>query len=151
MRWRSTSTGVPMVPTTSPPDDSLRQLEVMEAEGLHALVEIEHLFGEIVQREELGVAAVEIVGSKAGLLQLLKQRFAEARADVQQGNEAGRVEAAAVPQAGADDVVVVGRDGFKDVEQVDGIVEQAVGAAQEARGIVEIAAFDQVAGAGELP
>ena len=49
-------------------DDSLRQLQVMEAEQVHAFIEIEHTFGDVVQSKELGVTAVQFVNSQVRLL-----------------------------------------------------------------------------------
>ncbi len=42
-------------------NNSLRELEVMKAKQVHALVKIEQLFGQIVQSEELRMAAIEFV------------------------------------------------------------------------------------------
>jgi len=42
-------------------DNSLRQLQVVEAEQVHALVEIQQALGDVVQSEKLLVAAVDIV------------------------------------------------------------------------------------------
>ena len=49
-------------------DDALRQLQVMEAEQVHAFIEIEHAFGDVVQSKELGVAAVQLVNRQVRLL-----------------------------------------------------------------------------------
>ena len=73
----------------------------MEAENLHAFVEVEQAFSKVVQAEEFFVSAVDFVDGDARLFHLVIECLAEARANVQQGKEAGRIEAAAVSQAGA--------------------------------------------------
>ena len=47
-------------------DDALRELQVVEAEQLHALVEIDQPLGDIVQTEEFFVAAIKVVRGDAG-------------------------------------------------------------------------------------
>ena len=105
-------------------DDAFGKLEMVEAEQLHAFVEIEQALGDIVQAEELFVTAVKFANGKAGAAELLVKSVAEARANVEQRKESGRVEAAAVPKAGANQVVVVGGDGLQNVQQADGRFEQ---------------------------
>ena len=105
-------------------DDSFGELEMVEAEKLHAFVEVEQALGDIVQAEEFFVTAVEFADGKPGAAKLFVKSVAEARADVEQRKESGRVEAAAVPQAGANQVIVVGSNGLQNVQQADGRFEQ---------------------------
>ena len=100
-------------------DDSFAELEMVETEELHAFVEVEQALGNIVQAEKFLVAAIEVADGEAGALQLIVKSMAEARADVQQREETGRIEAAAMPKAGANDVIVVGRDRLQNVQQSD--------------------------------
>lgn len=57
-------------------DDALSQFEVMKAEQVHALIEVEEAFCDIVQSEKLVVPAVQILNAKASLLQLQVERLA---------------------------------------------------------------------------
>ena len=94
-------------------DDALGQFEVVKAEQVNAFVKIQQTLGDVVQPEKFRMAAIEFVHGEVELAQLGVEGFAEAGTDVQQSEEAGRVEAAAVSQAGANQVVVVGRDGLQ--------------------------------------
>jgi hypothetical protein len=70
--------------------------------------------------------------------------LAEARTDVQQRKESGRIKATAVSQAGANDVVVVGSYGLQDVEQADGRFKQRNGAPDQARAVAIIGAIERL-------
>src|SRR5713226_312558 len=71
---------------------------------------------------------------------------AEARADVEQRKESGRIEAAAVPEPGANQVVVVGSDGLQNVQQPDGRFEQRDGASHQACAVAIVAALERFEG-----
>src|ERR1035441_5522601 len=116
-------------------DDAFGELEMVEAEQLHAFVEIQQAFGGIVQAEELFVTAIEFANGEAGAAELLVKGVTEARANVEQRKESGRVEAAAVSKSGANHVVIVRSNGLQDMQQPDGRLEQRDGAADEARGV----------------
>src|SRR4051812_20252071 len=58
-------------------DDALRQLEMVEAEKLHALIEIEQALGGVVQTSELRVATVHFFWSEAGFLELSEESVAQ--------------------------------------------------------------------------
>src|SRR6266852_7245256 len=75
---------------------------------------------------------------------------AEARADVEQRKESGRIEAAAVPSSGANQVVVVGSDGLQDVQQPNGRFEQRDGATHQACAVAIVAALERFEGAVEF-
>ena len=94
-------------------DDALGEFEVAEAEELNAFVEINQAFGEVVESEEFSMATVHVVERDSGGSQLLLEGMAKAGANMQQSEKAGRVQATAVTEAGADDLVVVGGDGFQ--------------------------------------
>src|SRR5919197_279990 len=100
-------------------DDALRQLEVMVAEELYALIEVQHLLGNLVQAKEFLVPAVDIVDGDSVSPDLCEESVAEPRANVQQGHKSRRIEPTTMPQAGANDVVIVRRDAFQDVQQPD--------------------------------
>src|SRR5215467_8861311 len=85
-------------------NDALRQLEMVEAEGRHAFVEIEHALGDIMQAKEFVATPVDVHEAGSALLQLILERVADARGDVQKGEKSGRVQPASVPKPGADDV-----------------------------------------------
>src|ERR1019366_4352971 len=121
-------------------DDALRELQVVEAEQLHALVEIDQPLGDIVQAEEFFVAAIKVIHGDASSVELVVKRVAESRADVQQRQKSRRVEPAAVTESRADDVIVVGRDRLKNMEQPDGRLDQLVGAPDQARRVPVVAA-----------
>src|SRR5215472_10617112 len=132
-------------------NDALRQLEMVKAEGLHAFVEIEHALGDIVKPEEFVVTPVDVHEAGSALLQLILERVADARRDVQQGEKSGRVQPASMPQPGADDVVVVGRDGFENVQHRNRIFQHGVGAPHEPAGICVVALRQADPGAFQLP
>src|SRR5581483_8622915 len=122
------------------PNDSLRQLQVVEAEDLDTLIEIEHALGDVVQAKIFPVLAIEFIHAEVGMLELLVEGDPDARRDVQQGEEARRVQAAAMSQAGADHVIVVRSNGFEHVQERDRIINHCVGAAHQA-GSVRVIAF----------
>src|SRR5215469_8561412 len=64
-------------------NDALRQLEMVEAESLHALVEIQHALGDIMQAKEFVVSPVNVHEAGSALLQLVLECVADARPDVQ--------------------------------------------------------------------
>src|SRR6266853_1949296 len=134
----------------APSDDSFGELEMVEAEQLHAFVEVEHALGNIVQAKEFFVTAVEFAGGEAGTAELLVKRVAEARADVEQREESRRVEAAAVSEAGANQVVVVGSNSLQNVQQADGRIEQRNGATDQAPGVAIVGALERFEAAAEF-
>src|SRR5262249_57363260 len=99
----------------------------MEAEELDALIEIEHAFRYVMQAKVLFMPAIDVVRGQPLGGQLLLERFADPGCDMEQGKKSGRVQAAAMSQAGADDVIVVGSDGFQHVEQRDRVLQHAIG------------------------
>src|ERR1035438_4005467 len=123
-------------------DDALGELEVVEAEQLHALVEIDQPLGDIVQTEEFFVAAIKVVRGDAGGVELVMKRVAKSRANMEQRQKSRRVEPAAVTESRADDVIVVGRDRLKNMEQPDGRLDQLVGAPDQARRVPVVAALE---------
>src|SRR5438270_8360885 len=52
-------------------DDAMRQLHVMEAKELNALVEIQQLLCDFMQRQELGTAPIELFKGDAGIAELI--------------------------------------------------------------------------------
>src|SRR5215469_4000793 len=132
-------------------NDALRQLEMVEAKGLHALVEIEHALGDIMQAKEFVVSPVNVHEAGSALLQLILECVADARRDVQKGEKSRRVQPASVPQPGADDVVVVGRDGFENVQHRNRIFQHGVGAPHKPAGICVVALRQADPGAFQLP
>ncbi len=131
-------------------DDAFGEFEMVEAEELHAFVEVEQALGNIVQAEEFFVPAVEIADGDAGAAELLVKSVAEARADVEQREESGRIEAAAVAEAGADDVIVAGSNRLQDVQQADGRFEQLEGAADQARAVAVVGMLERFESAAEF-
>src|SRR6266853_3405237 len=71
----------------APSDDSFGELEMVEAEQLHAFVEVEHALGNIVQTKEFFVTSVEFAGGEARAAELLLKSVAEARTGVEQRKE----------------------------------------------------------------
>ena len=116
-----------------------RELQVVEAEQLHAFVEVEQPLRDIVQPKELFVTAVEIVERHAGVAQLLMKGFAQTRADVQQRQKSRRIESAAVAKSGANQVIVVRSNRLENVQQPDRRLEHLDRAANQPRGVAEIA------------
>jgi hypothetical protein len=104
-------------------DDSFGEFEMVETEQLHAFVEVEQALGNIVQAKKFLVTAVEVADGEAGAAELLVKSVAEARTDVEQRKESRRIKAAAVSEAGTNDVVVVRSYGLQDVQQADGWIE----------------------------
>ena len=60
--------GSPHGSNDSAPNNTLRQFEVVKTEQVHALIEIKHSFRDVVQSEELSMAAVEIIDGKVVVL-----------------------------------------------------------------------------------
>ena len=66
-------------------DDSLRQLEMMKAEEVHALVKIEKAFRHIVQAKEFLMSSIKVVDAEPRLQQLSVEGIAQARSNVEKG------------------------------------------------------------------
>src|ERR1700676_2384168 len=132
--------GRPHGADNAPSDDSFGELEMVETEQLHAFVEVEHALGNIVQGKKFFVTSVEVAGAEVGAGELFVKSVAEARADVEQRKESRRVEAAAVPEAGANQVIVIGSNGLQNVQQADGRIEQRNGATDQASGVAVVGA-----------
>ena len=131
-------------------DDSFGELEMVETEQLHAFVEVEQALGDFVQAKELLVTPVEVADGEAGAAELLVKSVAEARTDVEQRKESRRIKAAAVSEAGANEVVVVGSYGLQDVQQADGRIEQLHGAPNQAGGVAVIGVLNGIEGAAQF-
>src|ERR1700730_717684 len=142
--------GRPHGADNAPSDDSFGELEMVKAEQLHPFVEVEQALSDIVQAKEFFVAAVEIAGGEAGTAELLVKSVAEARTDVEQRKESGRVEAAAVPEAGANEVIVVGSNRLQNVQQADGRFEQRDGATDQAGGVAMVGTLQRFEGAAKF-
>src|ERR1700694_292858 len=134
----------------APSDDSFGELEMVEAEQLHAFVEVEHALGNIVQAKEFFVTSVEVAGAEAGAGELFVKSVAEARADVEQRKESRRVEAAAVSEAGANEVIVVGSNRLQNVQQADGRFQQRNGATDQAGGVAMVGTLQRFEGAAKF-
>ena len=78
-------------------DDSLGQLEMVKAEEVNPLVEIEQALGYIVQAEKFLVPAIEVIYRQVELSQLGLEGLAQTGADVQQSEEAGESGRCRVP------------------------------------------------------
>src|SRR5271170_1423575 len=63
-------------------DDALGELEVVEAENLHAFVEVQQALGGVVQPEEFFVTTIKLACGYAGAAELFVKSLAEARANV---------------------------------------------------------------------
>src|ERR1700726_229400 len=133
-----------------PSDASFGELEMVETEQLHAFVEVEHALGNIVQAKKFFVTSVEVAGGESGIAELLVKGMAEARANVEQRKESRRVEAAAVSEAGANQVIVVGSNSLQNVQQADGRIEQRNGATDQAGSVAKIGALERFKGAAEF-
>ena len=72
-------------------------------------------------------------------MQLMIERQSQARSDVQQRQKAWRIEATAVAQSAADDLIVIRSNGFEYVQETDWGLQLGVGTADEARGVEKIA------------
>src|ERR1700686_2810513 len=123
---------------------------MVETEQLHAFVKVEHALGNIVQAEEFFVTPVEFAGGEAGTAELLVKRVAEARADVEQRKESRRVEAAAVSEASANQVIVVGSNSLQNVQQTDGRIEQRNGATDQAGSVAKVGVLERFERAAEF-
>src|SRR5208282_765195 len=131
-------------------DDALGELEMVETEKLHAFVEIEQALGNVVQTEEFFVTAIEVADSDAGAAKLLVKSVAETRTDVEQRKKSRRIKPAAVPEAGANEVIVAGRNGLQDVKQADGRLNHLDGAADQARGVAVVGVLQRFEGTAEF-
>ena len=120
---------------------------MVEAEQLHAFVKVEQAFGDIVQAEEFFVTAIKLAHTNPRTAKLLVKSVAKARADMQQRKESGRIQSAAMPEAAANQMVVVGGDGLQNVQQSDRRLKQRNGATDQACAIAIIAALECFLGA----
>src|ERR1051326_8612714 len=123
---------------------------MMEAEQVYALVEVEEALGGVMQAKKLLMTAIDVVDGEASFAKLRVEGLAEARANVQQAEEAGGIESAAVTEAGANQMIVVGRDGLEHVQHGNRVLEHLVGAADQGAGIGVVAVFNQGARAAEV-
>src|SRR5882724_5401499 len=123
----------------------------MKAEQVDALVEIEQPLGDVMQAKEFLVTAIQIVHADPRLAQLGVKSLAQPRTDVEQGQETRRIQAAAVSQAGANQMVVIRRDRLQFVQHGDRILQHVISTAQKLGGVEEIALRNQPAGAIQLP
>src|ERR671925_675216 len=58
-------------------NNALRQLEMVIAEELHALIEIEQALGGVVQAGEFGITAIHFFGGQTVLLELSEKSVSE--------------------------------------------------------------------------
>src|SRR6476620_4060353 len=77
-------------------DNALRQLKMMEAESLQALIKVEHALCHVVQAKKLFMPAIDIMSGQTLARELFLKCIANPRRDMQQGKKSGRVQAAAV-------------------------------------------------------
>src|SRR4051812_45743209 len=115
---------------------------MVQPEELQALVKIEHLFGDLMQLKVLAGMTVNIQDSHAGLLKEALECLPHRFGDMEQAEESGRIEAAAVAEDGANNVVVLGSDLLQDVQQRNGRLEYFVRAAHQACCLAELAFAD---------
>src|SRR4029077_9470563 len=80
---------------SSAANDALRQLEVVKAKQVDAFVKVEETLRHVMQGKKFRVAAVEVVHGQINLAYLGLEGPPKTRADMQQSEEAGGVEAAA--------------------------------------------------------
>lgn len=132
-------------------DDALRQLEMVEAESLQTLIKVKHALRHLVQAKKLFVPAIDIIQSQALARELLLKRIADSWRDMQQGKKSGRVQAAPVPQAGPNDVIIIRRDGFQNMEQGDGVLQHGIGPAHEPGRVGIVSLGERYAGSLQLP
>jgi hypothetical protein len=111
---------------------------MMKTEYVHAFVEIQHPFGHVVETEEFRVTTINVIDCQVALLQLLIKGLAETRPNMQQSEKSRRVQATAMPQSPANDVVVVGSNGFQNVEHGDGVLQFRVGTTDEPRRVQKV-------------
>src|SRR5258708_38726521 len=110
-------------------DNPLSQLQVVKAEQVDAFIKIEQALGHIMQAKEFLVTAIQIVHAYTSLAQLSVESFAQPRADVEQGEEAGRIQAAAMSEPGTNQVVVMRSDRLQLVQHGDRIFQHVITAA----------------------
>ena len=70
-------------------NNPLGQLQMMKAEQVHFLVEIQQALRNIMQAKELLMSAVKIVDGEPGFLHLMIECLPKPRPNVQQGEKAG--------------------------------------------------------------
>src|SRR5258706_4819795 len=126
----------------SPSDNALRQLQMMETEQLHALVEVQQTFGNVVQAEKFFVATIDVIDCNSSALYLIVKGLTQRRTDVQQRQKSRRVQPTAVSQARANQVVVVRGDCLEHVQQRDRLLDHLVGASNQPRRVEKISLLD---------
>src|SRR3954463_4756409 len=114
----------------------------METEDLHTLVEVEQAFSEIVQAEELFVSAINFVNGDAALFHLVIESLAQAWADVEKRKKTRGIKAAAVSEAGADQMIIVRRNCLEYMQHCDRLLEHQVRAPDQAGRVEKISLFD---------
>src|SRR4051812_33365254 len=122
----------------------------MQSEELQAFIEIEHLFGDLMQLEILTWLAVDIEHGHADILNIFFERLPDRLRDMQQSEEAWRIEAAAMSQASADHVVVLGCDLLQDVQQRNRRFEHVVSATHQSGSLTKLAFADPNAHAFQI-
>ena len=123
-------------------DDALRQLQVGVTEKLDAFVILDELFSDIVQLEKFNVASVEFLQRESGFFHLFEENVTQPGRDVQQRQEAGRIESAAMAQAGADHVILIRRNRLQQCQHAQRMIEYLVCPAQQACSVAVIAVLD---------
>src|SRR5438445_9482685 len=84
-------------------------------------------------------------------MQLRVEGLPQAWTDVQQRQKTRRVQTAAVSQPRADEMIVIRRNGFQHVQQVDGMIQHLGGAPHQASRVREIAAANMIANPLQFP
>src|SRR5438270_8693003 len=131
-------------------NNSLRQFQMMQAEQMDTFIEVHQPFGNVVKPKELLVAPVDIVDADILRMQLLVESLTQPGTNVEKSKETGRIQAAAMPEAGANDVVVIRRDGLQHVQHGDGELKHLVGATHKARSIAKVSLRNMVVSALKL-
>src|SRR5262249_19950291 len=124
-------------------DDSRDHLVMAHPPQRQALVPIDQGLGELVQVFVLATLDVEVENRQSALAQRARERLPEQRRDAADLTEAGRVEAAAVPEPSTDGLVLPRRHLLEHVELSRDVLEAERRAAQETLRSAEIAAFEQ--------
>src|SRR5579862_4956350 len=140
-----TSTGVPCVPTTSPPIVRCTTLKCLTRHTI-TLVELDQLLGELVQLLELAAACVDLGERKPGPVVGGVERLAERLRDAAQLAEARRVEAAAVTEHLSHLGVLPRRHVLEHVERGRDDLEAVVRAPEEADRPGKVVRRDQPTG-----
>jgi hypothetical protein len=70
-------------------DDAMRQLHMMKAKELNALVEVQQPLCDFMQWQEVGTPPIELFNGNAGVVELIQEGLSQPRRKMKKGKKTG--------------------------------------------------------------